>query len=133
MQSIVPLLLQGIPAIPPGIKQEGLLAVLFMVLLGFLAVMYALRQLPAAIKPLAEAVSTLAKSYLAMVVSLDALTAAAKASEAESQAIREHIHDRITPAIAGLTIAWLRRAGYHEEAEQLAKQHPEAVLPPNPR
>lgn len=120
----------SIPAIPEGISDQGLIAVLFLIILGWVAVMYALRQLPKAFAPLVEAIDRWVASNVNIGNRLTELEKSVEGLKEHAQEIRTHIHARLTPAIAGLTIAYLRRAGYDDLADQLREENPDAVIPP---
>lgn len=127
---MVVVLLQSIPAIPPGIKGEGLIAVLFLIILGWVAVIYAINKIPKAISPLVSSIDRLVASNIDIGSRLTKLEDKMEAVESQTEAVRTHIHLRVVPAIAGLTIAYLRRVGFDEYADQIQEDNPDAILPP---
>lgn len=127
---VVVVLLQSIPAIPPGIKGEGLIAVLFLIILGWVAAIYAVSKIPRAIAPLVTSIDRLIASNVNLGDRLTKLEDKIESSESQTEAVRSHIHVRVVPAIAGMTIAYLRLAGFNEYAEQFQAENPDAVLPP---
>lgn len=130
MMIVVVVLLQSIPAIPPGIKGEGLIAVLFLIILGWVAVIYAINKIPKAISPLVSSIDRLVASNIDIGSRLTKLEDKMEAVESQTEAVRTHIHLRVVPAIAGLTIAYLRRVGFDEYADQIQEDNPDAILPP---
>lgn len=130
-------LFQPIPSIPSQIKEEGLAAVLFLIILGWVAAIYAVNKIPKAIAPLVISIDRLVASNVDLANRItkleDGMDSRMKAVETDIEAVRGHIHQRLTPAIAGLTIAYLKRAGFEEYAELVHKDNPDAFLPPEPK
>lgn len=128
------ILLQPIPQIPSQIKGEGLVAVLFLIVLGWVAAIYAVNKIPKAIVPLVTSIDRLVASNIDLANRItkleNGMDSRMEAVETDIEAVRGHIHQRLTPAIAGLTIAYLKRAGFEEYAESVHKDNPDAFLPP---
>lgn len=124
------LLLQSIPAIPPGIKGEGLIAVLFLIILGWVAAIYAVNKIPRAIAPLVASIDRLVASNISLGDRVTKLEDKIESLDHQTEAVRSHIHVRVAPAIAGLTIAYLRLVGFGEYADQIQADNPDAALPP---
>lgn len=145
------LLLQSLPAIPTQIKSESTYAVLFLVLIGVAVAFYGFKQLPSVIvawkglsqqsqegertrsDKLIQAITDQIRSNSEVILSVNRLVASNESVMEEFRAIRSHIHDRITPAISGLTIAWLRLADLPDLADKVRENNPDAVIPNIPR
>ena len=143
--------LQQIPTIPGQIKSESTYAVLFMILIGVAVGFYLVRQLPSIISAwrgislqsqeiestrtdrLISAISDQIRSNSEVIVSINRLVASNETVIEESRAVRTHIHDRLGPAISGLSIAWLRLADLPDLAERIRQDNPDAVIPRIPK
>lgn len=142
------ILLDAIPTIPEGITSEGLIAVLFMVIMGFVGLFFALKGGYLRLGKNGDSSTTTHKDEIAIL--LQAITANASAIQTMASEIRElksaivsevqilnsnqrdirtHIHDRITPTLAGLTIAYLKMADEGELAERIYQDVPNARVP----
>lgn len=145
------LLFQSLPSIPTQIKSESTYAVLFLVLVGVMVAFYGFKQLPSVIiawkglsqqsqegertrsDKLIQAIIDQIRSNSEVIAAINRLVASNETVVEESRAVRSHIHDRITPAISGLTIAWLRLADLPDLADKVKKDNPDAVIPNIPR
>lgn len=145
------LLFQSIPSIPPQIKSESTYAVLFMIVIGVAVAFYLFKQLPAIISAwrglsqqsqerestrtdrLISAISDQIRSNSEVIASINRLVASNETVIEESRAVRTHIHDRLSPAISGLSIAWLRLADLPDLADRIRQDNPDAVIPRIPR
>lgn len=116
------LLLQPIPSIPTGIKGEGLIAVLFLIILGWVAAIYAINKVPKAISPLVASIDRLVASNVDLAGRLTKLEVSMEVLERQVESVRCHA--------AGLTIAYLNRVGYDDYADEIRRDNPDAVTPP---
>lgn len=144
------MILLQIPVIPDTVKSEGMSAVLFMVIIGVGVGMYCLRQLPAVMAAwrgiktahdgdtdrLIEAMKGQVQSNAEVMRTIERLIATSQAEMEEARALRRHNHEILTPAISGLTIAYLRLVallrpgeGYAALADRIAQDNPDAKIP----
>lgn len=122
-----------LPEIPEGISNEGLLAVLFLVLLGVVAVVYALAKgwLRVGHNGGSSTKEERAELLAAVVVNatrLGELASDIRSLKDEQAGLRAHLH-KFTSTTSGLTIAYLKLAGEPGLAARLDKENPEAIHP----
>lgn len=125
--------LQELPGIPEGIDDPGMLAVLFVLLVFLAFAVLMVRQLPKALGPVIAALDRLMTGQAEMKREIESLKGKIDLLERQTEGFRSNLHDRVTPAIAGLSIAALRRADLDDLAEHISRDNPDAIPPPEPR
>lgn len=123
-------LMQQLPAIPDQVKDESLVAVLFLILLFFafgLAVLTVLLvRLPPLVKSLTEALDRRAASNVQIAGEIKRgqaeILAEIKRAVDNSTAVRAHIHERITPIMHAQALALLKLVRMEDVAKELEKQ-----------
>lgn len=137
--------LQDLPGIPEGVKSEGTVAVLFMVLVGFAALGMILKWGPGLLiawrapgaqeeKDRAEQERQRTDMLMRALVSVtEALERkASRDAEVAAQVFRlsTGLHERVGPAISGLSYAFLVLAGQRKLAETQRKAEEKRGYPP---
>lgn len=131
--------LQDIPGIPEKVNTESTVAVLFMVVLGLAVLLLLVRSGPALITAWRAATSN-GKEAAQISLLMTTLTANVAANErkaaefallaGEVRRLSEGLHNRIGPAISGLTHAYYVLAGLTREADELEKKEQDGGFPP---
>lgn len=107
-----------IPSIPEGISNEGLLAVLFMVLLGVVAVIYGLSKGYVRIGP---SESNYITAMHDLVSSNKEVISSNHEVVKELENVRRNLHTIIAPSVAGLAVSYLILAKEPKLAARLKK------------
>lgn len=131
-----------VPTIPKEIQSESTLAVLFMILIGVAVVLYGLAKGPSIIGTW-RAASSNGKEKERTDLILSHLVANTQAREREAakideltmelRGLREGLHNRVNPAISGLSYAYLKLAGLPDMADRQEARERDSGMSPAKR
>lgn len=122
-------LMQQLPSVPKEVKNESIVAILYVLLLFFTFAMIVLIailvKLPPMVKSLTDSMDRRAQSNLKLAEEIAELKtqilAEVKEAKEEAAAVRTHIHDRVTPIIHAQALGLLKLTRMEKEAREIER------------